>query len=316
MFAGTGALLRLASAAHRGRPAQPIRLQRARPVPAARPADLPLPAGRRRAGRTPGRGGAPASSARRGATSSTTRSPRSWTGCCSCAAAMRIGGWSSICRARRAPASRTLARKVCRDHRLAVIVVDMAELLTLAADEAAALVRVACREAVLQDGAVYLDRRRGAAARALRRGWPGRCVRSAADRRRPGAPRRGAALDGGRICSPARGSNRASSDAATWPQRATLWRRHLAGHGPEAAGWADDLAARFPLGAEPHPSRRSPRRQQRRARRSDGGAVDRSTTSPPPAASSPTRIWASLAVKVEPRSAGTISCCRAEDSSS
>ena len=141
-----------------------------------------------------------------------------------------------------------VARRICGERGLAVVVVDMAELLTLAADEVASLVRAVCREAVLQDGVVYVQRadallgdQFGAAARSLR----AVCAES-------GRP----LLLGGELpWTAGRLFAGAEFQTIVVPEphvraRTAMWRHHLESHDAESGDWAEDLAARFTLGEE------------------------------------------------------------------
>ena len=144
-----------------------------------------------------------------------------------------------------------LALKVCRDHQLAVIVVDMEELLTFAADEAAALVRVACREAALQDGAVYLDR-----AEALLREPFGAVARSL---RQIGADRGGPVLLGGEqpwTAGHLFADTRFETVVVPMPdvaQRATMWRRASERSWPRGRGLGGRSGRPLHTRADPHP---------------------------------------------------------------
>jgi hypothetical protein len=189
-----------------------------------------------------------------------------------------------------------LARRICSEHGLAVVVVDMAELLTFAADEVASLVRAACREAVLQDGVVYVQRadallgdQFGAAARSLR----AVCAES-------GAP----LLLGGELPWMA-GRVFAAAEFRTIvvpvphvQARTAMWRHHLESHDAESADWAEDLAARFTLGEE-RIRQAVCTAEQRRTHQLDGGPL---TLQDVAAAcrDQADRNLGGLAVKVEP----------------
>jgi hypothetical protein len=139
-----------------------------------------------------------------------------------------------------------VALRICGDHARTVVVVNMAELLTFAPEEAAALLHRAAREAVLQDGLLFVERADtllgdpyGAAARALRQ----ICAEV-------GAP----LLLGGEQPWAAghvfAGTQFQTIILAAPPvaARAAMWRHHLGAHDAEPAIWAEDLAARFTLG--------------------------------------------------------------------
>lgn len=160
-----------------------------------------------------------------------------------------------------------LALTVCAEHGLTAVMLDVAELSTFAADDAADLLRSAYRESALQGGVVYLERADtllaeplGATARALRR--------ITAEVSGPvllGGEQPWTAPDllaGGHF-------HTIEVPAPDLTRRTAMWRHHLQTHAPKVTAHAEELAARFTLG-EDRIEQAIRGAQQHRARRSPG----------------------------------------------
>lgn len=139
-----------------------------------------------------------------------------------------------------------LAVQACGEHGLALLVVDGAEMVTFTPDDAARLLRLACREAVLRDGVLFLQRADvllggafGAAARSLRQVSAEAGVRLFLGGEQPWPA--GDTFTDTTVQS-------ITVPAPDLHARTVMWRRHLRVPDPAATRWAAELAAQFTIG--------------------------------------------------------------------